>query len=441
MQEKPSSRWRALWVLPPLLVGILVVFLAAGGREPPQRVERDEISQPVRVVEALAVDLVPEAEGYGEVKPARVWAAVAQVAGRIVETHPQLRDGEILPAGTLLLRVDPVDYELKLAQARAELAELDVQEQNTRASLDLDQRNLRLAQRERERVADLAAKGTASQSEVDDAERAVINARTAVQNTENTLALLPTRRRLLEARMAQAERDLANTVLRAPFDLRVADLAVEQDQYVGIGQTLFRGDSTDRVEIVAQVAMGSLRRLFAGQQQRVPTLAEMQTGLAEFTGFRPLVRMDLGGIVAEWPAEFVRFSDEIDPLTRALGVVVAVDRPLDLVIPGRRPPLSKGMFVQVLIRGRVQPDRLVVPRAALRAGQVHLVGPQDRLQISPVSVAFTQGPLAVIDSGIAPGDRVVLSDLVPAVEGMRLDPRPDESIRALMARAAQGDAP
>jgi multidrug efflux pump subunit AcrA (membrane-fusion protein) len=99
------------------------------------------------------------------------------------------------------------------------------------------------------------------------------------------------------------------------------------------------------------------------------------------------------------------------------------------------------MFVQVLIRGRIQPDRLVVPRAALRAGKVHLVGPQDRLQISPVSVAFTQGPLAVIDSGIATGDRVVLSDLVPAVEGMRLDPRPDESIRALMARAAQGDAP
>jgi RND family efflux transporter MFP subunit len=441
MQETPPSRWRALWVLPPVLIGVLVLILAAGGREPPQRVERDEISHPVRVVEAREVDLVPTAEGYGEVKPARIWAAVAQVAGRIVEIHPQLRDGEILPEGTLLLRIDPVDYELKRAQARAELAELDVQAQNNQASLALDERNLRLAQRERERVADLAATGTASQSEVDNAERAVINARTAVQNTQNTLALLPTRRRLLEARLAQAERDLANTVLRAPFDLRVADLAVEQDQYVGIGQTLFRGDSTDRVEIVAQVAMGSLRRLFVGGERRIPSVAEMQTRLAEFTGFRPLVRMDLGGPVAEWPAEFVRFSDQVDPATRTLGVVVAVDRPLDLVIPGQRPPLSKGMFVQVLIRGRVQPDRVVVPRAALRAGQVHLVDADNRLHMSPVEVAFTQGPLAVIEAGVAAGDRVVLSDLVPAVEGMRLEPQPDESVRALMARAAHGDAP
>lgn len=441
MQENPPSRWRALWVLPPIAIGILVLVLAAGGREPPQRVERDELSHPVRVVEALQVDLVPTAEGYGEVRPARVWAAVAEVAGRIVEMHPQLRDGEILPAGTLLLRIDPVDYELKLAQARAELAELDVQAENTRASLALDQRNLRLAERERERVADLAAKGTASQSEVDNAERAVINARTAVQNTENTLALLPTRRRLLEARLAQAERDLANTVLRAPFDLRVADLAVEQSQYVGVGQTLFRGDSTNRVEIVAQVAMSNLRRLFVGQAQRIPSVAEMQTGLAEFTGFRPLVRMDLGGTVAEWPAQFVRFSDQVDPLTRTVGLVVAVDRPLDRVIPGQRPPLSKGMFVQVVIRGRVQPGRVVLPRAALRAGQVHLVGPEDRLQIRPVELAFTQGPLAVVDAGVAAGDRVVLSDLVPAVEGMRLAPRPDASVQAIMASAAQGEAP
>jgi RND family efflux transporter MFP subunit len=441
MQDKPPSRWRALWVLPPVLIGILVLILAAGGREPPQRVERGETSHPVRVVEALQVDLVPEAEGYGEVRPARVWAAVAQVAGRIVEIHPQLRDGEILPAGTLLLRIDPVDYELKLAQAQAELAELDVQAQNNQASLALDQRNLRLAQRERERLADLAAKGTASQSALDSAERAVINARTAVQNTENTLALLPTRRRLLEARATQAERDLANTVLRAPFDLRVADLAVEQDQYVGIGQTLFRGDSTDRVEIVAQFAMASLRRLFAGQERRIPSVAEMQTDLAEFTGFRPVVRMDLGGTVAEWPAEFVRFSDQVDPATRTLGVVVAVDRPLDLVIPGRRPPLSKGMFVQVLIRGRVQPERVVIPRAALRAGQVHLVGAEDRLHMRPVEVAFTQGPLAVVGTGVAAGDRVVLSDLVPAVEGMRLAPRTDESVQAILAAAAQGEAP
>lgn len=438
MNNPNPSRWRALWMLPPVALGVLVVVLMAGGREPPAKVERGEISQPVRVVEARAVDLVPLAEGYGEVRPEKVWAAVAQVAGRVVEVHPRLRDGEILPEGTPLLRIDPVDYELKLAQARAELAELDVREQNTRASLAIDERNLRLAQRETERIAALSAKGTVSKSDVDSAERATLNARTAVQNTENALALLPTQRRVLEARLAQAERDLANTEVKAPFNLRVADLAVEQDQYVGVGQTLFRGDSVDRVEIVAQVAMSSLRNLFAGRDDPVPTVAEMQRLLPDFTGFRPLVRMDLGDQPAEWEAEFVRFSDQVDPQTRTIGVVVAVDRPLEKAIPGRRPPLSKGMFVQVVIRGRTQPGRVVVPRSAVREDQLYLVDADQRLQVRPVTVLFNQGPLSVIGAGVAAGDRVVVSDLVPAVGGMLLDPVADEDLQVQLLAAARG---
>lgn len=439
MNDMKQSRWRALWVLPPVAIGILVVVLMASGRQPPARAEHGEISYPVRVIEAQTVDLLPQAEGHGEVQPAKVWAAVAQVAGRIIEIHPQLRDGEILPEGTLLFRIDPVDSELRLAQARAELAELDVREQNTRASLAIDQRNLRLAQREKERIAALSVKGTVSRSDVDSAERAMLSARTAMQNTENALALLPTQRRLFEAKLTQAERDLANTEVRAPFNLRVADLAVEKDQYVGIGQTLFRGDAVDRVEIIAQVAMSSLRNLFAGRDEPVPSVDEMQSKLPDFTGFQPLVRMDLGNQVAEWQAEFVRFSDQIDPQTRTIGVVIGVDRPLQKTIPGQRPPLSKGMFVQVLIRGRTQGGRIVLPRSAVRDGKAYLVDTDNRLMVSPVGVLFSQGSLSVMATGIAAGDRVVISDLIPAVSGMLLDPIVDQEIQAQLLAAARGE--
>lgn len=437
MRQDGRGHWRALWVLPPILVGILAVLLMAGGRQPPAKAESGEASHRVRTVEVRAVDLVPQAEGYGEVRPEKVWAAVAQVAGRITEVHPHLRDGEILPTGTPLLRIDPVDYELKLAQARAELAELDVQEQNAKASLAIDQRNLRLAEREKQRIDELSRKGTASNSDVDNAERAVLSARTAVQNTQNTLALLPTQRRLLEARLKQAERDLANTAVSAPFNLRIADLAVEQDQYVGIGQTLFSGDAVDRVEIVAQMAMASLRNLFLGRDGPIPTVAEMETELPRFTGFRPLVRMDLGNQVAEWEAEFVRFSDQVDPQTRTIGVVIAVDRPLHKAIPGRRPPLSKGMFVDVIIRGHTQADRLVVPRSAIRGGKAYVVGEDRRLQVRPVEVLFNQGPVSIVAEGVKPGEQVVVSDLVPAVAGMLLSTLRDDDLQAQLQAVAR----
>ena len=87
-------------------------------------------------------------EAYGSAQPARVWTAVAQLAGRVVYAHPRLRNGGLIPADTELVRIDPVDYELNLAQARAELAELGVQESNTNASLVIEERSVILAERE-----------------------------------------------------------------------------------------------------------------------------------------------------------------------------------------------------------------------------------------------------------------------------------------------------
>lgn len=438
MNNTKQSRWRALWVLPPLAIGILLVVFMASGKKPPAKTEHGEPSQSVRVVEAQLLDLVPEAIGYGEVEPGKVWAAVAQVAGRVIETYPNLRDGEIVTAGTPLFRIDPVDYELKLAQATAELAELDVQEQNTKGSLAIDQSNLRLAQREKERISKLSNKGTASQSDVDNAERTTLTARTAVQNTQNVLALIPTQRRLLEAKVSQAERDLANTAVSAPFNLRIAKLAIEKDQYVGIGQTLFEGDAVERVEIVAQLAISSLRKLFVGRDRPVPAISDLQAELQDFTGFRPLVRMDMGNEMAEWEARFVRFSDQVDPQTRTIGVVVNVDNPFSKAIPGKRPPLTKGMFVQVVIRGHTQSNRLLLPRSAIRAGKVYAVGDDQRLQVRPVTILFNQGQVSVITDGIEPGDQIVVSDLIPVVEGMLLSPVHDAALQKQIQASARG---
>lgn len=434
--NRPSRR--ALLMLPPLALGVLVLAWMAAGRQAPVRAERAEPIRAVRVVEVLQLDLVPRVEGYGAVQPARVWTAVAQVAGRVVEIHPQLRDGEILPADARLLRIDPVDYELALAQAQAELDALEVEEGNTRASLDIEERNLVLAQRDFERKRGLVGKGSASQGAADESERAMLAARNLVQSLENTLALIPARQRLLEAKVERAERDLEHTLIRAPFSLRVAELAVEADQYVSVGQRLFEGDAVDRVEIEAQMAMSSLRRLFLGRPDVAPDPSKMTESLSEVLGLRPQVRLDLGGHLAEWDAEFVRFDDAVDPRTRSIGVVVAVDKPFDKVLPGERPPLSKGMFVQVVLRGKSQEQRLVVPRSAVRRGAVYLADADDRLRRRPVRVLFSQGRLSTIAEGLAAGERVVVSDLVPAAEGMLLEPRPDKGLMAEMEADAAG---
>jgi len=295
-----------------------------------------------------------------------------------------------------------------------------------------------VAKRELERLRKLVKKGTVSLSEADTAERTLLQTRTATQNQQNNLALIPIKRRLLESRVNQAERDLSNTEVRSPFNLRIADHAIEMGQYVSKGQNLFKGDSVDRVEVTAQVALSSLRHLFLGLPDIPENLEQFNRDLAGFTGFRPTLHLDMGNYTATWDADFLRFSDSVDIQTRTIGVVVAVDNPMSLIRPGLRPPLTKGMFVKVLIAGHTQADRIALPRTAIHEGKVYLVDAQQRLQIQPVSVLFNQGSLSIIGEGLEAGQSVVVSDLVPAVSGMLLQTSKDTRLQAEIEAAAKG---
>ncbi|OOZ40241.1 efflux RND transporter periplasmic adaptor subunit [Solemya elarraichensis gill symbiont] len=431
-----ASRLKPLWIIPPIVIGVLVLMYMNAGKKTPIQIENAEVSRVVRTIKVPQVDLQPVTEGYGVVQPAKIWSAVAQVTGRVIEMHPRLRDGEIIAAGTPLFRIDPVDYELALAQLKAELAEIEVQQNNTKDLLVIEQRNLELAGREADRLKKLAEVGTTSGSDTDQAERTMLNSRTSVQNLQNSLALLPTQRKVIEAKLAQAERDLENTSIKAPFNLRIANLSIETDQFVTTGQTLFQGDSVDRSEIVAQVAMSSLRHLFFGRGADGPNTEQLGAGFAEYVDFRPVIQMDMGGDVAEWDAEFVRFTDSIDSQTRTIGIVVALDKPFEKVIPGHRPPLSKGMFVKVLLRGRIQPRQIVIPRSAVRDGKVLIVNSEQRLVIKDVEFLYHQDDLSVIQSGIEAGQQLVVSDLIPAVEGMLLQPQHDQAVENKLLRSA-----
>ncbi len=419
---------RKLLILPPIAIGILALIVMAASKQPPVQTDRGEPKRTVRIIEVPLIDLSPMAEGFGSVQPARVWTAVSQVAGNITYIHPKLRNGEILTEATELVHIDPRDYEIALAQTTAELNELEVQEKNARASLQIEQRNLKLAKDELDRIRKLVKKGTASQSKADETERAMLSYSASVQNLKNSLALVPSQRSLLEARRSLAERDLERTIITAPFDMRVANLNIEADQYVPVGQNLFEGDAVDRVEVEAQVAMSSLRRLFIGRPSMRIDFERLNEDFADLIAIDPVVRLDLGNHVAEWVAEFVRFSDTVDPETRTMGVVVAVDNPFDKVIPGYKPPLSKGMFVKVIMKTHRSAQRIVVPRSAVRGGSVFVVDEENRLRRRNVKVLFSQLDISVIEEGLEPGERIVVSDLIPAVDGMLLQVQIDEDL-------------
>ena len=122
---------------------------------------------------------------------------------------------------------------------------------------------------------------------------------------------------------------------------------------------------------------------------------------------------------AVWKARVLRISDSIDPIRQTMGIVVGVEDSYDKRIPGKRPPLIKGMYTSIDIFAPEHPA-MVIPRKALHQGRVYIVDADNRLEIRSVDIQLMQGDLVVISGGIEPGEKVIITDLIPVIEGMPL---------------------
>lgn len=438
-----------------LAIGLAMVIGFVALRQPPGHEGLAPALHAVRYIEARPVELDVRVRGYGVARPAETWTARASVPGRIVGRSPDLASGRLVEAGTELLRIDPSRYELAIAEARAERATLDAEREqldgeadNVRRLLELEREALELAERERARIERLFAGGSVSAAQRDEQLRATVQQRRAVQSLENELALIPARGQRLDTRieqvgtrLSQVREDLAETLFVAPYDLRVRDVLVERNDHVSAGQTLFHADSVAAAEVVAHLPIGIARRLLGTAPLRpIPdTPFGHLTGI-DLSAIRAEVRL-VGDETVRWPARVTGVADGVDPRSRTVRVVVEVAEPYATARPPEQPPLVRDMYVRVHLASRDPEPRLIVPAAAIHQGEIYLVGAGERLERRPVRVAFEQQDLAVIAGGLEPGDRIVIDDLVPAIGGMLLQARRDETVERKLQRSTLGEMP
>ena len=449
---------RKLLIIPPILAGVALLAYFIAQRQAPEAKPPEERARHVRIIEAPKVSVVPRVLGYGAVAPEKVWNAAAQVGGEIIYVHENFKKGAILPAETEIVTISPTDYELAIAQAEAnirssaaKLTELEVSEENTKLALVIERRSLELHEADLARKQELLETGTVSQLVVDDEIRDTLAQRQRVQELENTLRLIPTQtaveeeqKAVFEAQLEDARLDLDRTHIKVPFAVRIAEANVEISQYVQVGQTLAVADSIETAEIEAQVPIDRFRRLAAAIDRKgmpVGITPENLARLVAALGFKVLVRLRTGDQSVEWDGRFARVSDTVDPNTRTLGVIAAVDKAYAQAMPGVRPPLTKGMFVEVELSTRPTAPMVIVPRSALHAGRLHVAGADDRLEIRPVETGLVQGGFVEITSGLEAGERVIVSDLSPAIAGMLLRMTRDEDVVERLRKDAAGEVP
>jgi multidrug efflux pump subunit AcrA (membrane-fusion protein) len=441
---------------------VIVLAVAAGvavilvkNRAP---LEHVAVEMPRRVVEIITARQIPfrtRITAYGNVEPAITLDSMAEVSGKISYVHPNLKAGETIPAGTLVVRIEAKDYALTLKQTREDLKasqsslqELEEEEKSTRRSLQLAQNNLAVGESELARIEDVYGKQLVARSALDAEQQRTIQLRQQVEDLQGRLNSYASRRLSIAARIARAEQEVQNrttilgrTEVTLPFDARIGTVSIDQNEFVAVGSMLFEAIDLKGVEITAQLPLSSMRNLVSHLEGHASQMQEfIQTGgrINESLGLSARVRLVSGLPGAVWEARVLRLSEAIDATRQTLGIVVGVDNPYQKIIPGRRPPLLKGMYAAVDLFAPVQ-IALVVPRKAVHEGRVYIANAEDRLVIRPVEINLVQGDLVVIRSGIEIGERIIVTDLTPVIEEMPLQVSTAEQAEAELRRSAAGE--
>ena len=420
-----------------LAICLLLVIIIVKTRPAMQHEQQDAFVSSVKVISAKKYTVRPSIKGFGVVKPDIQFEAKSEVSGKIVYLHPELKDGAVFPMDTVVIRIEEDDYQSSLKQAQAsskfntaKLSEIKVNIQNTHAELKLAKAKLALAEKDYARIKELLKKHLVSQSNADAKHSDVLKLKQEVLSMNSRLRTLPQQQRSLEANLANTkaatsskQRNLNRTTIVLPFNARISRLYVENNQYITQGSLLFSAQTTDKILINAQFPLLQFRTLAKDFQADQALIREaFQRGFSSdlFTnlGLSAQVRLS-ENMDASWQAKVERISSLLDPKTRTLGVFVSVDKPNAQIVPGIKPPLLEGMYTEVTIKGKAK-EFFVVPRDALHEGEIFIVTKDNKLERRAVKPSLVQGRMALIEEGLSIGDKLIVTDLFPAIPEMAL---------------------
>ncbi|ERM59611.1 MULTISPECIES: efflux RND transporter periplasmic adaptor subunit [Vibrio] len=422
---------KKLLFFPALAVGVIGLVVAINLKpDLPTKPAGDR----ARLVETLSLEqqlIAPLAVGFGKVVPKVEWKAIAEVTGQIVYRHPDLDKGQVIPAGTVVLKVDPLDYELKLIQAEADLkssqtslAKLNQEEDNLNQTLKIEKNRLVISNKELQRKQDLRKKGLTSQSDVDLQQQSALSQQKLVLDIANQITLMPDEKRVAEAvikvnvsKVKEAQRSLDKTTITLPRAMRIAQVDIEQNQVVNLQQEMFVAHGINIMEVEAQLSIHDMQTLASSFTQFPRDAAGIPT--PDQAPIKASVQLNSGSLNLSWPAKVARISETVDENQATAGIILEIAQDYSQLQPSNATPLVNGMFVKAEIEG-VANLSWVLPERALHGDKIYLMDDNSRLKMVNVEVLYRRDNQVVVNGELQTGDKLVLNDLLPAIEGMLL---------------------
>ncbi len=372
-----GAAWRIV-----VMTAMAIVAPAFGQDEPPDgQPQKGPPPALVRVGQVDRRQVQQKRLIVGQVEPIRQSEVASEESGRVIQAPPD--PGTAVNRGAVLVKLDGELLSQQRTAAAAQVTEAQADVERVKAELAL-------AERMRQRYADLLPTDAATKVEYDQAVRdeAVSKAHRAL--AEATLA----HRRAV---LGEYDQRLERMTIAAPFEGIVIARSTELGQWLSPGRTVATVIAIDRVDAVLEVPETMVGELAADQ----PILLRV-----------PAVHADPKGKVH-------RIVPSADRTARTFPVWVRVDN--------RDHRLMPGMTVQAELPTGRRIEALTVPRDAVQiipgGARVFAVRGEVAVPVM-VNIRFAADDRVVVDAALEPGEQVVIEGNERLLPGQPLNIQP-----------------
>jgi RND family efflux transporter MFP subunit len=361
-----------------LVAGVTLAMLGCG------RTQAAAPSPPPEVRVAPAVqrdvpvysDWVATLDGYvnAQVRP--------QVSGYIIKQN--YKEGSLVRKGQVLFEIDPRPFKAALDRAKGDLAQ--AQAQLGKSTLDV------------ERDKPLADARAIAKSQLDNEIQAKLGAQAAVESNKATVE--------------QAELNLEWTKVTSLVDGIAGIAQVQIGNLVGPNSVLTSVSQVDPIKAYFPIN----EQAYVLAQKQSSAVSSKHT-ISFFGNSLDLILTD--GSIYSRKGKILLADRQVDPNTGTIRIVAAFPNPGNILRPGQ--------YGRVHVETNMKRGALLVPQSAVAQSQgsyqVAVVGGDHKVSMRTVKPGETVGTMWVIDSGLKPGEQVVVEGLQKLKEGSAVTPK------------------
>lgn len=374
--------------LKPLLIIAISTVIASVlymlGQVSPQAIQ-EEAPMDVNVQILTPIDYQIKIKSTGTTTPITQTVLTSEVGGEVIYRSKKFSEGSSVISGEILAKIDDTDLQLQYKNALLQLASAEVQ-------FAVQQAEAEIAQEAWEQVGKGTAKDlTAKKPQLKQAKAALEVAKAQVQS---------------------AEKKLNKTEITAPYTGRIQNINIDLGSTIIPGQPVGSMYTSNEIEVTLSVKDSDLQFLDIPMDGR--KLNPDQKSIV-------IIKSVYRGEMQEWAGNLERVDGVIDPMTRMIKLIANFKNNF---IEETKPILPIGLFVEAEINGKQLEDIFMIPNTALTPNDELLVLNQDdALEIRKVKVITKMKNYILVKEGMKAGERVVVSKLSIATNGMLVNPR------------------